>query len=346
MASHDFFDDGELDPRAQAEVERIEERTRIALDFLAARGWEPFYQLDEDGDLDFSEMYIAVTECGFYARVLPIAIAALDILAREHPMTLRGLFYRLVSAGLLPSTAKEHYNTVGRIMTKLREASVVSFDWLVDHVRMTLKPSSWSGLQDYAETCRDAYRKDFWARLPSYVHVFVEKDAMAGVLEPATAGYDVPLSVIRGFVSLSFAHEIAASWDRIEKPIFAYYLGDHDPSGLSLERDLRDKLARYCKQDFEWQRLAIVSPHDFESFDLFPLTPKTSDTRTRWFRSLGFEQCAELDAIPANALRERVERAIVGHIPADEWERLRRIEDLEREQWQSMLAAFNGNGNT
>ena len=67
------------------------------------------------------------------------------------------------------------------------EAGQIRWDWIVDTIRQTVKPSSWSGLQDFAETVRQAYRKDFWARMPDYVEVFVEKDAMASILEDVTA---------------------------------------------------------------------------------------------------------------------------------------------------------------
>ena len=312
---------------------------RPALDELRRAGWEPGLT---------PESYDRIAQVGFYRKTLPLAFVATEILATEQPMTLRGLFYRVVSAGWLPSTERRHYDQLGRIMVRLREAGVVPFAWLVDHVRSTIKPSSWSGLTDFADTVRDAYRMDFWSRLPAYVHVFVEKDAMAGVLAPVTEEYDVSLSVVRGFVSVSFAYEIGELWSRIEKPIFAYYLGDHDPSGLDLERDLREKLGRYClltevgTPRFLWKRLAVV-PEDFSAFDLFPLTPKQTDSRTRWFLDQGHEECAELDAIPAGTLRDRLRAAIESHIPRREWKRLQQIERLERQQWHEVLGKL-GNG--
>jgi hypothetical protein len=304
----------------------------FALDVLREAGWSPRLTFEE---------YEAVASAGFHTKTLPLAFVASDLLATGQPMTLRGLFYQVVSASWLPSTGSPHYKRLGRIMTVLREKRIVPFRWLVDHVRTTLKPSSWSGLTDFADTVRDAYRRDFWAQLPAYVHIFVEKDAMAGVLAQVTQAYDVPLSIIRGGVSLSFAHEIAELWDQIEKPIFAYYLGDHDPSGLRIEIDLRDKLQRYCERpNFAWQRIA-VTPEDFGKFNLFPLKPKETDPCTRWFREQGFEDCAELDAIPAPELRNRVETAILEHVPADEWERLQHIERLEQEQWRGVLKKLN-----
>jgi hypothetical protein len=143
-------------------------------------------------------------------------------------------------------------------MTALREDGCVPFSWIVDNVRSTDKPSSWAGLEDFADTVKRAYRKDFWAQLPHYVHVIVEKDALAAVLAPSTREYDVALSPIRGYVSLSFAHQIAETWNKITKPIFAYYLGDYDPSGFDLERDVHAKLTRYCKRSFEWIRLGVI----------------------------------------------------------------------------------------
>ena len=159
---------------------------------------------------------------------------------------------------------------------------------------------------------------------------------MAGTLAPVTEDYDVPLSVIRGFSSVTYAHEIAAQWREIEKPIFAYYLGDLDPSGLELERDMQEKLERYSHREFSWQRLAVTLA-DFSAFNLFPLEPKEKDVRTKRFREQGYRQCAELDAIPATELRTRIEQAILRHIPSGEWERLEHIEQLERERWQETL---------
>lgn len=280
-----------------------------------------------------------IAAAGFTRKNLPLAIVATDILHREKPITLRGLFYRVVSAGWLPSTDRQHYTRLGRMMTTLREAGCVPFDWLVDNLRNSIKPSSWSGLGDFADTVRDAYRMDFWARLPEYVHIFCEKDAIAGVIAPVTREFDVALSPIRGYVSLSFAHQIASTWSEIEKPIFAYYLGDFDPSGFDLERDLRHKLDRYCDRPILWERLA-VNADDFEAFGLLPLRAKTSDRRYASFVAEHGTRCAELDALPATEIRARVRNAIERHIPSEEWERLRRIEAAERESFHRVMAGF------
>jgi hypothetical protein len=221
-------------------------------------------------------------------------------------------------------------------MTTLREEGVIPFAWIIDNLRATVKPSSWSGLTDFVETVQGAYRKDFWASLPTYCHIICEKDAVAGTLSPITRKYDVSLSPVRGYVSLSFANEIAETWNRIKKPISCYYLGDFDASGFDLERDLKVKLGRYCKRPFSWERLG-VNVRDFEDFNLIPLKAKKSDRRYKAFVEQHGHECAELDAIPANELRRRVEDAITRHIPSDQWTRLQETERMEKESFNEIL---------
>lgn len=306
-------------------------RARPDLDSISA-------QLFESGWTEpiVSATIAAVIRLGFTGRNLPLAYAAIEKAREEKPVTLRSLFYRLVSAGLIPSTDQTHYQRVGRIVGKLREGGAMPFSWIVDNTRQNIKPSSWSGLADFAETVSKAYRLNFWERLPTYVHFFCEKDAIAGTLEPVTREFDVTLSPIRGYASLSFAHDIARTWNRIEKPINAYYLGDFDPSGFDLERDVREKLERYCDREFHWERLA-VNAEDFSRFDLIPLKPKKSDARYRKFVTEHGSECAEVDAIPSTELRRRVRESIEKLIPREEWERLKQVEAIERESWGSAI---------
>src|SRR5262249_42927249 len=158
-----------------------------------------------------------------------------------------------------------------------------------------------------------------------HVEVFVEKDAVAGTIQPVTHEFDVALRVCRGYASVSFAGEIADEWTQIDKPIFAYYCGDFDPSGFDIDRDLREKLERYShryheqdtacadESNFVWQRLGVVAD-DFGEFGLIELPVKRKDKRAAGFVRRHGERCAEIDALPPSELRRRVEAAIRGHI--------------------------------
>jgi hypothetical protein len=284
--------------------------------------------------------YENIIGTGVRSKNLGLAIAAVQIVLDEKPITLRGLLYQIVSRGLLPSTDDEHYQRVRRLKKTLHKAGILPFGWVVDNVRSTIKPSSWSGLADFAETVRQAYRLDFWERLPDYVHVIVEKAARAATVQPVTDEFDVGLSPIRGYVSDHFIEEIAETWNKISKPITCYYLGDWDASGLDLERDARKRLSEWCNREFEWVRLALT-PADFDAFNLIELAPKKKDPRYQRFVAQHGTRCAELDAIPADELRSRLRQAIERHIPAGEWERLQNIEEIERRQWNETMAVFN-----
>ena len=189
---------------------------------------------------------------------------------------------------------------------------------------------SWTGLADYGDAVRECYRKNLWAEMPDHVEIFVEKDAIAGVIQPVTAEFDVSLNVCRGYASLSFIGEIASQWSRIEKPIFAYYLGDFDPSGFDIERDLREKLERYSGRSFFWAHLGVMGS-DFELFDLIELPVKKGDKRSRAFRDEHGDCCSELDALPPTELRRRVNDAIQSHIDQSRWEKLKEVELLEQQ---------------
>jgi hypothetical protein len=300
-------------------------------DELRALGWKPGLT---------PESYENIATTGLRSSSWPLAFIATEIAAAEHPLTLRGLFYRVVSAGALPSTAAVHYQKLGRVLRTLRLTGVVPFEWIVDSTRTTMKPSSWGGLDDFADTVREVYRRNFWASLPEYVHIIVEKDALAGIIEPLCRDYDVSLSPIRGYASLSFANALARQWAHIRKPIFVYYLGDFDPSGFDLERSLRDQLTDFGAY-FTWERLGVL-PDDLDTFDLRPLAVKMTDRRAQAFVKEHGPHCVEVDALPPTELRQRVSMAIEQHIPTEEWERLQAIEEAERTQWQDVCDRMRG----
>jgi hypothetical protein len=296
--------------------------------------------------VDVLGLVFGASEPTFRTKNRKLADSAVSILEAERPMTLRQLFYRLVSAGEISNKPTE-YKRLGSIMTRLREAQNVPLDWIVDHLRATLKPSSWTGLADFGESVRHSYRKDFWASMPVHVEIFVEKDAIAGTIQPVTEENDIRLNVCRGYASVSFAGEIAEVWKRVRKPIHAYYLGDFDPSGFDIERDLRDKLVRYSGRFEEtadecndstsltWARLA-VRKEDFQAHNLICLPVKDKDKRAARFRDRHGDDCAEVDALPPSELRRRIEEAIDRHIDGDRWNKLLEVERHE----QNVLEEF------
>jgi len=254
-----------------------------------------------------------------------------QILLEEKPLTVRRALYAGQGRELFPDTSDQRYACCSRLILCLRRYGFVPYDWIVDSTRRRLKPSSWSRLADYAETVAQCYRKNLWTSQPDYIEIFCEKDAMAGVIEPVTDRYDVTLNNIRGNCSETFVYRVAELWKKIKKPIFAYYLGDHDPSGLRIERDLQRRLNGSLDKAFHWQRLAVTS-EDFANQDLlgFPVKRKGSPGSWRPYLEIYDDRCVEVDAIPTTEIRERVETAILNHVDQHEWALLQAQEEREK----------------
>ena len=314
----------------------MSEKVRLALlveetlDRLRAWGFEP--GLTREGYNNIAAIG------GFNRATFHIAFALAELALHHQPATVRQLMYRAQAAGIFPDTSDPYYDQTGRALLKLRRAGLVPYEWISDSTRRRLKPSSWSGLSDYLDSVRECYRKDLWAAQRDYVEVFVEKDAMAGVIEPVTDEFDIYLNVIRGQVSETFAWNVAEQLKRIEKPIFLYYLGDHDPAGLGIEASLRSKLERFVGKSFAWQRLAITEV-DFANSDLLGFPVKRSGSWREYLHRFG-NRCVEVDAIAPDEIRGRVRAAIERHINVVAWQKLQKTEKLESETLGKIADGF------
>lgn len=139
-------------------------------------------------------------------------------------------------------------------------------------------------------------------------------------------------------MSETFVWNIAEQLNQIKKPIYAYYLGDHDPAGLRIEASLQSRLYGFCNKGFHWKRLAVTSK-DFADLDLLGFPVKRTGARGSWqpYIDQHGDRCVEVDAISPDEIRKRVRRAIERHIDMREWEKLQTTEDLERETLRSTL---------
>lgn len=262
-------------------------------------------------------------------------------LQAEQPMTLRQCFYRLVSNRTL-SNSRADYCKLSRVLTKARELGEVPFDWIVDRSRPTYSVSAFDDLADGLRALRDQYRRDYWQDQPYHVEVWCEKDAVVGSIQPVTDKLGVAIHVCRGFTSTTRAHEIAERFLRVAKPIYVFYLGDHDPSGREIEHDI----CRRVQGDppsvwFTLTRLAIHA-RDIGDFRLPSLRVKESDSRAARFKHLYGTGCVELDALPPEELRRRVASAIEQLIDRDVWQRALRVEAAEMESIASIVSRITG----
>jgi hypothetical protein len=261
-----------------------------------------------------------------------------NILKESHPQTVRQVYYALTVKGAITKTENEYQRTVIRLLTDMREAEEIPFEHIADNTRWQRKPSSFTGIEACLNSCATNYRRDLWASMPVYVEIWVEKDALAGVLLEETKIFDVPLMVAKGYSSITFLHSAAKAIEARGKPAYVFHFGDLDPSGVDAARDVEAKLRRYAPgAEIHFERPAVTRAQ-VEEWNLPTRPTKQTDTRAKKFTGTS----VELDAIPADKLRQLVRECIERHIDKHQLSILRVAEQSEREVFTKWAATYGG----
>ena len=229
--------------------------------------------------------------------------------AAEHgPVTVRQLYY-VAEVHRLPGISKADgdYDKVQRQVLKLRREKRMPYSAIADATRWMRKPATYDSVADALRETAALYRRNIWNDHPEHVEIWVEKDALAGVIYPVTSEYGVPLMVSRGFSSETFAFEAAQSYAADGRPVHVYHLGDFDRSGVAAAEDLRKKLTSFAAEagvTVHFTRLA-VTPEQIAAWSLPTRAPKReSAADRRW----PYDFACELDAIEPDRLRTLVRR--------------------------------------
>lgn len=249
--------------------------------------------------------------------------ALIEFTEQEQPVTVRQCYYHLVSKGLL-AKVEDEYKWTSRRLTKLREDFRIPFEYVIDNTRWVRKPNTFDGLADILGAVERSYRRPIWDNQDSYVEIWLEKDALAGVFESVTDGLDVPLLVCRGYPSVTFLHARALKLKEVGKPTFLYFFGDYDPAGQDIPRNVCEKLREYGAE-FEAE-LVAVTPQQIEELKLPTRPTKKGNGLAQKFD----DESVELDAIPPATLREMVGEKIWHHLDVDKYKLTQEREELER----------------
>jgi len=250
----------------------------------------------------------------------------LDIIEAGRPMTVRQVFYQATVRGLVEK-AESGYGKVQNDLVLMRRAGELPYDWLADNTRWQRKPRTFNGVEEALKATAAFYRKSLWTDADAYVEIWLEKDALAGVVYPVTSMYDVPLMVARGYASLSFLHSAAEAINDLDVPVYIYHLGDFDPSGVNAGEKIEETLRELAPDaDITFERIA-VTPEQIADWDLPTRPTKASDTRAKNFGEIS----VELDAIEPNQLRALVQETIELHLPPEQFEILKAAEESERD---------------
>jgi hypothetical protein len=171
--------------------------------------------------------------------------AILEALAQDSRMTVRQVFYCLVSSGWIDKTELQ-YRAVMRALSEMRRDGRIPFESVADNTRRPMKYTSYPNLEAALRVAREGYFRSRWENQAAYVEVWLEKDALSGVVFPITGELDVPLMVTRGYPSISFLHGAAETIASKGRPCFLYYFGDFDPSGVDITRSVEDGIREFA----------------------------------------------------------------------------------------------------
>ena len=240
-------------------------------------------------------------------------------------LTVRQIYYALTVLGVIPKTEAGYRQTCYQL-AKMREQGLIPYGWIADNTRWQIKPDTDRSMEDALARWQGTYRRDLWVNQPDHVEIWVEKDALAGVISPITTEYDVGLYVCRGYCSMTFLYEAAADLISLGKPSYIYHFGDWDPSGVDAAYKVRDGLIKHGA-DIHFTR-AAVTLDQITWMNLPTRETKKTDPRSKGW---GDQPSVELDAIPAPSLRALVRACIEQHLDQDALDLTRVIEKSERE---------------
>lgn len=255
--------------------------------------------------------------------------------AQGFVLTVRQLYYQLVARAIIPNTLQE-YKRAASIINDAKLAGFIDWDAIEDRTRDFVRKTRWRTGAEILRACVAGFHLDMWAGQEHRVFVIVEKEALTGVLEGACRDYDVPLLAARGYPSGTVLREFAQTdllpaYDTGQTAVILH-LGDHDPSGLDMTRDLTERLELFSEGlgDFRMSRIALNMPQ------VRALNPPENPAKVTDARFVNYEReygdkSWELDALSPtyldNLLRDNIAQYVTDQ---DAWERVEaKIEDTK-----------------
>lgn len=231
-----------------------------------------------------------------------------------HSLTLRQVYYQLVSRGVIPNNERS-YKNVGELISNGRLAGMIDWYAIEDRTRYVRSMAHWKTPGDIIRSAAAQYHIDWWEDQPYYVEVWVEKDALIGIVEQVARRFDVPCFSCRGYTSQSeMWHAAQRLLDKSgygERPVRIIHLGDHDPSGIDMSRDIEERLTEFTEHTLELEISRIALNMDqVDQYNPPPNPAKITDSRAEGYIKLYGESSWELDALNPTILDTLIEDKI------------------------------------
>lgn len=261
-----------------------------------------------------------------------------DYQAQGYVLTLRQLYYQLVSRDVIPNQQKE-YTRLSLLLKEGRMAGIVDWDAIEDRLRKPSSPASFDSPENILDACISQYALPRQGGQDTYVEVWVEKDALSGVLGRVTRKYHVPILVCRGYSSASAMHDSFKRFEdatRNNQNIVILYIGDFDPSGEDMVRDIEDRIMEFsdgidADLNFKIDKIALTM-EQIKKYNPSPNPAKVSDPRAKEYIAKHGDSSWEVDALKPEVLHALVEDNITKLIDLLKYNAILRNEEIDKEK--------------
>ncbi|WP_113699154.1 hypothetical protein [Nonomuraea lactucae] len=272
-----------------------------------------------------------------------------DYASQGFDLTLRQLYYQFVSRDWIANKQTE-YDRLGSIVNDARLAGLLDWNYIVDRTRNLRSLAHWDSPESIVDAVAHQYRTERWANQPTRVEVWIEKDALVGVIAGVCQRYDVDYFSCRGYTSQSEmwgAAQRLSRYERSGQKTVIVHLGDHDPSGVDMTRDIRDRLALFGA-DTDVVRIAL-NMDQVEEYQPPPNPAKLTDSRASGYIASHGRSSWELDALDPTTLARLIEDEIWAWRDPEQWERDTAVMERERslltavsERWSDVAEYVDG----
>jgi hypothetical protein len=294
-------------------------------------------------------MKVAFTEINFRDESLR-RIAQINTIVDEYmeqglKLTLRQLYYQFVARGYIPNNVKE-YGKLQDLLTNARMCGEVDWDSIEDRTRDLEKLPRWNSPHDILSSCVYGFRIDKWEGQKFRPEVWIEKDALTGVIQPTCNNLDIPYLSCRGYTSASTLFDMAY---RRFAPILAggqiplvIHFGDHDPSGLDMTRDITERIQMMSAHGHSRNRVKVIrvalNMDQVDAYNPPPNPAKSTDSRYKEYEDKYGKESWELDALPPGEIQRIIRDTVLQHRDESLWSEAREVEESLRDELKLLQA--------
>jgi hypothetical protein len=267
-----------------------------------------------------------------------------DYRGQGYDLTLRQLYYQLVARAVIENTFQS-YKKLGTLIDNARLAGLLDWSFIVDRTRNAYRTDGIdTSPEDAIITAAEGYERALWDTQPNHVEVWIEKEALSGIAQRAAQGVRTIYFSCRGYGSQSEMYAAGkrfAAYGRDGKNNYVIHLGDHDPSGIDMTRDIQDRLQMFAGPYAPEVRRIALNMDQVEQYNPPPNFAKMTDSRFADYQARFGDESWELDALDPNTLVSLITDEVRGLIDPDAWAEAEEREETEKNQLRTVAQSWD-----